>query len=247
MDAPRSNVPVPTNPMWHVRHVVETGSTNVDLLASAATGAPHGTVLVTDHQTAGRGRLDRRWDAPPGSNLLVSVLFRRGFDPANPHQLTQRVAVAAAEAIEACTDRRPTLKWPNDLLLDGAKLAGILAQAGTVDGRVDHVVVGMGCNLRWAPPGAATLPDVDRDVLLAAWLNRLARRFEQPIGEVYRARLSTIGQRVRVERTTGDLIGVAVGVTDAGELLVDEMSDAGGDAVRHVIAVGDVIHLRAAD
>ena len=110
-----------------MRRVAETGSTNADLLAAAAGGAPHGTVLVTDHQTAGKGRLGRVWDAPPGANLLVSVLFRHGFDPTRPHELTQRVAVAAARAAERVAGVVPDLKWPNDLLIDGAKLAGILA------------------------------------------------------------------------------------------------------------------------
>ncbi|HAP74918.1 MAG TPA: biotin--[acetyl-CoA-carboxylase] ligase, partial [Acidimicrobiaceae bacterium] len=79
------------------------------------------------HQTAGRGRLDRRWDAPPGSNLLVSMLFRSM--PTVPAELTWRVGLAACAAAEGVAGVSPTLKWPNDLLLGDAKLAGILAQA----------------------------------------------------------------------------------------------------------------------
>ena len=92
----------------------ETGSTNADLLAAAATGAPDRTVLVADHQTAGRGRLDRRWDAPPGVNLLVSILFRTVPIPASA--LTQRVGLAAIDACLVAAGVEAVLKWPNDLL-----------------------------------------------------------------------------------------------------------------------------------
>ncbi|MEZ5251620.1 MAG: biotin--[acetyl-CoA-carboxylase] ligase [Ilumatobacteraceae bacterium] len=138
---------------WHVQVVEVTGSTNTDLLAAAAAGAPDRAVLAARHQTAGRGRLDRRWEAPPGSNLLVSMLFRHL--PQHVHELTQRVALAALDAVAEVGGVRAGLKWPNDLLVDGAKLAGVLAQAAVVDGRIDHVVVGIGINVGWAPDGGA--------------------------------------------------------------------------------------------
>ena len=110
---------------WTVEHVATTGSTNDDL-AAAADRLPDRSVLVADHQRAGRGRLDRRWDAPPGSNLLVSMLFRHVPDP--PGELTRRVGLAALEACGRTAGVRAGLKWPNDLVVDGAKLAGILAE-----------------------------------------------------------------------------------------------------------------------
>ncbi|HEY0517956.1 MAG TPA: hypothetical protein VGC84_00575, partial [Ilumatobacteraceae bacterium] len=113
---------------WHITTVEATGSTNADLLAAAAAGAPDRSVLMARHQTAGRGRLDRRWDALAGANLLVSILFRDV--PAHPHQLTQRVGLAATIACNRIAGVSPVLKWPNDLLLDGRKLAGVLAQSG---------------------------------------------------------------------------------------------------------------------
>lgn len=236
MADPRSN----NTPPWTVTHVAETGSTNADLLAAAAAGAPHGSVLVTDHQTAGKGRLGRVWDAPPGSNLLVSILFRTGFHPDRPHEVTQRVAVAAALAAEATVGVTPVLKWPNDLLLGDRKLAGILSQAGAREGRVDHVVVGMGLNIGWAPEGAARLEGVDRDTFLAALLSELADGLPTPILPTYRERLATLGQRVRVELPQGALLGVAVDVTDRGELVVD------GPEGPVTVSVGDVVHLRPA-
>ena len=112
--------------------VDETGSTNTDLLAAAESGAPDRSVLVARHQTAGRGRLDRRWEAPAGASLLVSLLFRNV--PEHPHELTQRVALAAVAACGAVAGVQPQLKWPNDLLVDGAKLAGASDGRGTSGG-----------------------------------------------------------------------------------------------------------------
>lgn len=231
---------------WRVTVVDETGSTNADLLVAATAGAPHGSVLVARHQTAGRGRLDRRWDAPPGANLLVSILFRAGPDRPLPeylHELTQRVALAALHAAQEVAPVQPVLKWPNDLLLDGAKLAGVLAQAGTVDGTVDHVVVGIGVNVGWAPDGGARLgTDIDPLVVLAHLLGALDAQ-PADIHEAYRAALGTLGRRVRVELPAdGELVGRAVDVGRDGRLLV--LDDC---AITHHVDTGDVVHLRAVD
>lgn len=217
--------------------VDETGSTNTDLLAAAESGAPDRSVLVARHQTAGRGRLDRRWEAPAGANLLVSLLFRD--IPEHPHELTQRVALAAAAACAAVAGVRPQLKWPNDLLVDGAKLAGVLAQAQV--GAEPVVVVGIGVNCRWAPPGAARLGDHVDPVAL---LDRMLREYDALPADVwpaYRAGLATIGMRVRVELVDGELYGTAVDVERDGRLLVRD--DTG---VVHPLATGDVVHLRPA-
>lgn len=218
---------------WHVRHVAETGSTNTDLLAEAAKGAPDRSVLATGFQSAGRGRLDRRWDAPPGANLLVSLLFRAVPDPAN--ELTRRVGVAAVEAVRATTGLAAVLKWPNDVLLDGRKLGGILAQRAA-DG---PVVVGLGLNVGWAPDGAAALgsavlvPDV-LAALLAAYDG-----LPSDIHPRYRQLLDTVGRHVEVELPGGAVAGRAVDVEPDGRLVViDEC------AVTHRIDVGDVIHTR---
>ena len=225
---------------WHVRHVAETGSTNVDLLAHAVAGAPDRSVLVTDHQTAGRGRLDRRWDAPPGVNLLVSILFREV--PLWPSELTQRVGVAAVDACRALTGLDVGLKWPNDLVVadaerGDAKLAGILAQRG-IGG---EVVVGMGLNVGWAPEGAARLGDrVDPPTVLAAVLEAYDRLPDDVIA-AYRERLVTLGRRVRVELPDGELSGRATGVEPDGRLVV--LDECG---VTNRLDVGDIVHLRDA-
>lgn len=222
---------------WHVTVVEETGSTNADLLASAAEGAPHRTVLTARHQTAGRGRLDRRWDAPPGANLLVSLLVRPA--PEHPHLVVQRVALAAAVACERLSGVRPELKWPNDLLLDGAKLAGVLAQSRL--GADSAIVVGIGINCGWAPEGGARLGDAVAPLALLAELLRCYDELPLDLTGLYRDRLATVGRQVRVELADGAVVGTATDVEPDGRLVVVD-----AEGATHRFAVGDVVHLRAA-
>ena len=221
---------------WQITIVEETGSTNDDLVAAAAAGAADRSVLMARHQTAGRGRLDRRWDAPPGANLLVSLLFRDV--PDHPHQLTQRVALAAVRACAEVASVAPTLKWPNDLLLDGRKLAGVLAQAaGTPP--PSYVVVGVGLNVGWAPDGAALLGENLDPVEV---LHSMLRAFDElpaDVTETYRAALTTIGQPVRVELPGSTVTGRALDVLADGRLVV--LDECG---ITHRFATGDVVHLR---
>ena len=228
---------------WLTTIVDETGSTNTDLLAAAAAGAPDRTVLIARHQTDGRGRLDRRWAAPPGANLLVSLLFRDV--PEHPHELTQRVALAAAKACTEIAGVVPTLKWPNDLLLDRLKLAGVLAQAGgswanQVPGRgPSYVVVGIGLNVGWAPDGAARLGDGYNP---ADVLDQMLYAYDQlppDITGIYRAALTTIGQSVRVELPGSVVAGKALDVLPDGRLVV--LDECG---ITHRFDTGDVVHVR---
>lgn len=217
---------------WTVEYVAETTSTNTDLLETAAT-RPDRSVRATGHQTAGRGRLDRRWDAPPGANLLVSILFHRV--PPAPNELTRRVALAAVDACRAVAGVDVRLKWPNDLLLDGRKLAGILAQRH----QQGAVVVGLGLNVGWAPEGAARLgvgidpPDV-LEALLTAY-----DALPADVHPRYRDALATLGQQVRVELPAGVVEGRAVDVDTDGRLVVVDAC-----ALTHRFDAGDVVHLR---
>ena len=213
------------------------------MLDEARAGAAEGLVVVADHQTAGRGRLGRTWVAPPGSSLLVSVLFRPRALEAG-HLLTTAVALAACDACERVAGVAPDLKWPNDLLVDDRKLGGILAES---DGPA--VVVGLGLNVNsasGAPETAVALGrlaerDVDRDALLAELLRSLdARHGAADLMDAYRARCVTIGRRVRVELTGGDFAGTAVGIDDGGALVVEV------DGERRRVLAGDVVHVRPA-
>lgn len=221
-----------------MHHVSETGSTNADLLLAFADGtARDRSVLATDHQTAGRGRLDRRWDAPAGRNLLVSIVFAPV--PAIAAQSTHRVGLAVVAAVRRLLpDGRVALKWPNDVLLDDRKLAGILAQRSPV---LDGVVVGLGLNVGWAPDGAASLGGIAPPArVLQSVLEELAA-LPDDIGAVYRAELATIGRDVVVE-LPGDSVplrGRATDVDDQGRLVVRDMAGRS-----HVLDVGDVVHVR---
>lgn len=234
-------------------------STNSWLLARAREGAPEGLVAVADHQEEGRGRLGRRWEAPAGSSLLVSVLLRPGLGTDHLHLATAVVALAASDACLREAGVAPSLKWPNDLLLGPSKLAGILAEAEVAAGAVSAVVVGLGLNANW-PPRGPQLPagavalnqavgfDVDRGRLLAAMLESLEERYaalSDVAGQVaqateYRRRCSTVGRLVRVELADETFTGTVADVTPEGHLLVDI-----GMCLRRVTA-GDVVHLREA-
>jgi BirA family biotin operon repressor/biotin-[acetyl-CoA-carboxylase] ligase len=226
---------------WTIERVATTGSTNADLIAAARAGAVDRTVLIADHQTAGRGRIGRTWEAPPGTNLLLSILFR-SVPSAGPQRLTQQVAVAAARAAEQLSDVHPVLKWPNDLLVGDAKLAGVLAEAVGRDGAIEAVVVGIGLNLGWAPPGAARLEGVGRDQFAEVFLAELAALADRDDGGAaeYLARLDTLGRAVRVELPDGELTGVARSVQPDGRLVIE-----GDDGRERVLSVGDVVHLRS--
>ncbi len=214
--------------------MIETASTNDDLVKRAESGAPDHSVLYADHQTAGRGRLDRRWEAPAGSNLLVSILFRTVPDPAV--QLTHRVGLAVIAAARSTAGVVATLKWPNDVLVGERKLAGILAQR-VLDG---SVVVGLGLNVGWAPEGAARLGgDLAPSDVLGHLLDALDHQPPQ-VHDLYRDALGTLGRRVRVELPNGSVEGRAVAVESDGRLVV--LDDC---AVSHRLDVGDVVHLRS--
>ncbi len=240
----------------------ELDSTNRYLLDEARAGAGEGLVVVADHQSAGRGRLGRRWEAPPAANLLVSVLLRPQLPLEARHMASAVVALAAADACTALAEVAVSIKWPNDLLVDGRKLAGVLAEADVVTEGGAPIVVGIGINVSW-PRGADTgdLAEsatsllresgrpVDRAQLLDRFLVELEPRvaaLSSPEGRVdqagdLRSRCTTIGARVRVESSDSTFTGVAVDVTAQGHLVVD-VDDQGP----RTVVVGDVIHLRMA-
>lgn len=228
------------------RHLDETGSTNTDLTEEARAGVTGSAVLVTDHQTAGRGRMNRVWTDTDGGQLLVSFRLPLGAGPAAA--VGAAIAAGAQQTLEAA-GMAARVKWPNDLGVvrpDGgfAKLAGLLSEY--VDGPVPVVIVGMGLNVLDAPvPGSTCVASegvaLDRDDILAGVLTRLPMLLSDPVRvrEVIVSRSATIGSRVRVERIDDAIEGMAIDLDEAGHLLVRD-----GERV-HVVAVGDVVHLRS--
>lgn len=237
----------------------EVGSTNAALRALAADqGAwPHLSVLLTDTQTAGRGRLDRLWTAPAGSSLAISVLLRRlPSDPRARGWIPLAAGVAMADAVAAqLPGRDVAVKWPNDVLVDGRKICGILAEA-----TADAVIVGTGVNTAMT---ASELPvptatsfavlgvEVDADRLLADYLGAFDHALSglresgdataSGLHAAATARCATIGQDVRVS-LPGDrtLEGRAIALDADGRLVVS------GEAGEQAVSAGDVVHVRPA-
>jgi BirA family biotin operon repressor/biotin-[acetyl-CoA-carboxylase] ligase len=238
---------------FSVQRFKEISSTNDWLLSAARGGAADRTVVVADFQHRGRGRLDRRWEAPPGTSLLASVLLRVPLAPSERHLATVAVGLSALEACQAVAALRAGLKWPNDIVVSDRKLGGLLAESDAAAGS-PAIVVGIGLNLTWPGPpdadGTSVLEEtgssVERDVLLDALLFGLgshADELSSPAGrssllEAYRLRLATLGRTVRVTLADGGFVGTAVGVNDLGHLLVDTPSGV------HEVAAGDVVHVR---
>jgi len=234
-----------------VRRVVclaEADSTNAEALRLAAGGEPSGTVVVADAQSAGRGRLGRSWWAEPGGSLLASWLIRPELAADRWPALTLVAGLAAARALIASAGIEVRLKWPNDLLIQGRKLGGLLAEA---DGR-GALVVGLGVNVRQTEfpdeiAGIATSVVaaggrlVERSWVLAATLSSFGARMHHPEAALdeYRGLCDTLGREVRVERVGSEPVeGIAHDVAPNGALIVEAESG------RVSVSAGDVQHLR---
>jgi BirA family transcriptional regulator, biotin operon repressor / biotin---[acetyl-CoA-carboxylase] ligase len=238
-------------PALNVRRVARTTSTQDVVLRAARAGAAEGFCCLADEQTSGRGRQGRAWTAPAGSALLASVLLRRS--PAVAPGIPFAAGLAVIDALLETCGLAARLKWPNDVLADGHKLAGILSEVApgsTDDGRV-AVALGLGLNLRVQdfPAGVEAVSlhalvdhPPDAEVLLPAWGNALRVRIaELEVGGVpavvagWRQHSIGLGSPVTVESASGTLEGVAVDVADDGALLV---ASAGGQV--HRVLAGDV-------
>ena len=236
-----------------IHHYAEIGSTNVEAVHLARQGAPDGTLVIADSQSAGKGRLGRQWFAPPGSALLFSLLLRPPLAPALAQRATMVCTLGAARAIVALTGVPARLKWPNDLVVGGRKLGGVLTELGlTSDGALDYVVVGIGLNVNLnladlppvMTPPTSLLAECGQPVSRLDLLARLLLETEALYlrlrdgwspHEEWRAALATIGQQVQAGTADEVIAGTAVDVTDTGALVVEEQSGA-----RHVILAGDV-------
>lgn len=197
---------------------------------------PEGMVFLTDEQTEGRGRSGRTWVAPPGSGLLLSVQLRPR--PEVYPKLVMIASLAAAAAIEQVTGLVVELKWPNDLLVNGKKTGGVLVEGHFFGELPHHAAVGIGINVNWDQidiPDAPYQPTslsrelgrpVDRNALAIALLNELDRLYVsvtsgQPVDGAWKARLGTLGRRVRLAGGGGTVEGMAADVDADGGLIVE--------------------------
>jgi BirA family biotin operon repressor/biotin-[acetyl-CoA-carboxylase] ligase len=241
-------------PWREVRVLESIGSTNDYAVTLARAGEREGLVVVAEHQFLGRGRLDRQWVSPKRAGLTFSVLLRPAVPPAAKPWLPLLLAAVAAESLSARCDLDVALKWPNDLLVGGRKVGGILSETTG-----DAVVIGFGVNVSTRATelphdGATSLAlaagaPVDRGPVLLALLRAMGPAYAAWVasgGDVadaaprYRARCDTVGRPVRVELPDGSALhGEATAVDDDGRLVV---TAADGSAT--AVTAGDVVHVR---
>ncbi len=240
------------------RHLVchrEIDSTNAAAFKLAEEGAEEGTVVIAESQSRGKGRLGRQWQSPAGVNLYCSVILRPPIPPVMAAQLTFLSAVAAVQAVEEVTPLRPAIKWPNDLLLNGAKVAGLLNEMSAETEKVNFIVLGIGININMRReeftgelrhPATSLFLELGRPVsrldLTRALLEAIDTLYATyladgyaPIRDAWLARCNFLGRPVRVTFQERELTGTAEGIDEEGALLVR----APGGRLERVLA-GDV-------
>lgn len=244
-----------------VKHLDVTDSTNTRAFEWAEEGAPHGALVIAEEQTSGRGRAGRTWLGRRGEGLLFSVVLRPRFDPGTTQLVTQGIGVAVAEALAGFPPLNPRLKWPNDVWLDGRKVAGILVESRGLGTEEEVIVAGIGINTHWR---TVDLPDEikevatsiaealapaappDRGLVLGAVLERLEAVLDllgaEPEQIVRRAaELSALlGERVTVSAPGGaSFEGIATRLLADGSLEIDT-----GGTTR-ALRAGDVDRIRS--
>ncbi|HEX5606942.1 MAG TPA: biotin--[acetyl-CoA-carboxylase] ligase [Candidatus Binatia bacterium] len=241
-------------------YFAELGSTNIHARMLAEQGAAEGEFVIAEAQTHGRGRLGRRWESPPGVNLYFSVILRPRFLPVHAPQTTLMAAVALAETIVPLIEQAPVIKWPNDILVNGRKLAGVLSEATCDSERIEFVILGIGLNLNYRavsmPPEirrrAISVVDligkpINREsvtVRLIQNLDRCYGELEDYGFEALRSRWNAFfglrGRRIRIENHEQVVIGRALGIDRNGALIIED--DFG--KLQNIYA-GDVIPLES--
>lgn len=224
---------------WAGREIVyfeETDSTNRRARLLAQEGAAHGMLVLADSQTAGRGRRGRGWISPGGEGIFMSLLVRPNVHPSEVAKLSLLTALAVANAIARETGLDARIKWPNDIVIGGRKVCGMLLEMTADENTVHDVVAGVGINVHqreFDPEIAHTASSLDllagRRISRAAVVRAFLEEFERAMAlddeammAAYVARSATLGQRVQVIGLTGTFTGVAKAVTESGSLLVED-------------------------
>lgn len=227
-----------------IRHEERMASTNLRAKEMARAGAAHGSLAVCDDQTAGRGRMQRTWDTPAGQALTQSMVLRPKLRLEQAALITLAAAVASAQAIEdVCPELSVGIKWPNDGILNGRKVFGILSEMAVADGRLDYVVPGVGVNVNQTsfdgelkekatsmrmelPPEAG---EIDRRALMCAYLVRMEKAMDalensgfDGIAEEYLRRSVTLGKKVQVIGAEETFIAEAKSIDGEGALIVED-------------------------
>lgn len=217
----------------------ETDSTNTRAKEAGEAGATAGTLFVADKQNAGKGRRGRQWSSPSGENVYMTLLLRPKIHPSKAAEMTLLMALAVADGIRKVTGEEIGIKWPNDVIMSGKKVCGILTEMSTEIEYINHVVIGVGINVN-----QETFPEeiqsvatslknetgrtIPRAELTAAIMDSFERIFGKfletenlaGVKEEYEEMLLNMNQRVRVLRPDSEYKAVALGITDTGELIV---------------------------
>jgi BirA family biotin operon repressor/biotin-[acetyl-CoA-carboxylase] ligase len=219
-----------------LHYFVQTTSTMDDARRLADEGAPHGTVVVADEQTAGRGTKGRIWVSPPGQSIHATLIVRPSIEELK--RLSIVSPVATTDAVRETTPLQPTIKWPNDIQMEHRKMGGILIEADWSEGQPSYALIGIGLNVNFDPAPWATQIDrpatslmielgerQQREPVFAALLNAFEQRYHQAgttaLHQTWISRLNTLDKEVTVTLATGEAIeGRAVNVDEAGALIV---------------------------
>ena len=240
-------------------YFAEISSTNTYARRLAEQGAKDGELIIADSQTDGRGRLGRHWVSPPNMNLYLSFILRPKLPPARAPQITLMAAVALADTLRSFLPVPPAIKWPNDITVDGKKLAGILTEMNCGDDAVDFVILGIGVNVNYPSDlmpdeirqrATSVLAERQSTISREDLLWRLIRDLDRCYGELeengfaalasrWEAYFGWRGQRVRIEILDQVLFGTARGIDHDGALLLED------DRGRlHRVIAGDVIPVK---
>ncbi len=232
-----------------------TDSTNARASKLASEGAPEGTLVIAEHQTAGRGRLGRKWESPPGVNLYFTLILRPEIPPAAAPMITLAAAAALTKAVRALYNLPAAIKWPNDMLIGFKKAAGILTEMNAEPGRVRHVLLGVGVDVNMT---REMFPEEIRDISTSIYIARgekanraeLLRRFlfemetlydnivsgrKEVVLDAWRSLSCTLGRRVTVKGLWGERTGTATDIDGSGGLVIE---DDGGK--RETVISGDL-------
>jgi len=230
-----------------IHHFETLPSTNDLAKELGSRNAPEGTLVVAESQSRGRGRLGRDWDSPPGLGLYVSLLLRPPLPPTEMPRITLTAAVAVVRALKRAAGLAPGIKWPNDLLVSGKKVGGILTEMETESDRIRHLVVGLGLNVNnreFPPPLHRTATSLalaagtafSRRLILQAWLEEFEALYDlflnqdfPVILEQWRQYNVTLGQTVTVRQGPREISGLALEVAEDGALLVQQKT---GEIIR---------------
>ena len=224
----------------NILYLRETGSTNEEAFRLAEEGAEEGTVVVAESQRRGKGRLGRHWVSPPGVNLYCSVILRPAILPVRAAQMTFLSSVAVARAITATTSLRPFIKWPNDLMINGRKVAGLLNEMSAETEKVNFIILGIGVNINMRHeqfpddlrhPATSLFLETGRPVKRTDFTRTLLETLDHlygsylehgygPIREEWQAHCNSLGRKVMITFQNSQVVGMAEGIDEEGALLV---------------------------